>query len=185
MKVRSLVHSKLATRGLVAVALAGALAAGAATPVAAHAEAASATTAPIAAAEPSTATAVPSVATSSVAGTATLASTTTVVSKTVRAARKAKKLTVPQLVAKIGHDNGLSNAEVGALLWVAKRESNFHPTSKSRSGCYGLFQLTKGMVSGHPWKDPKWNTKRAITYMKGRYHGVLKAKAFWLRHHWY
>jgi hypothetical protein len=41
------------------------------------------------------------------------------------------------------------------------------------------------MAHGKPWKDPYWNTKRAIKYMKGRYGGVLKAKAFWLSHHWY
>jgi hypothetical protein len=48
-----------------------------------------------------------------------------------------------------------------------------------------LFQLSKGMANGHPWKDATWNTKRAIKYMKGRYHGVLNAKRFWLSHHWY
>ena len=99
--------------------------------------------------------------------------------------RPAKKLTVRQTIAKVGRDAGLRQAEVDALLWVAKRESNYHPTSVSRGGCYGLFQLSRGMASGRPWKDPAWNTKRAIKYMKGRYGSVLKAKAFWQRHHWY
>lgn len=97
----------------------------------------------------------------------------------------AKKLTVPQIIAAVGYKAHLSKAEVEALLWMAKRESNYHPTSESRSECHGLFQLSKGMAHGHPWKDPIWNTKRAIKYMKGRYGGVLKAKAFWGRHHWY
>jgi soluble lytic murein transglycosylase-like protein len=99
--------------------------------------------------------------------------------------KRAVKLSVPAIIAKVGHEAGLSKAEVTALLWIAHRESNFHPTSKSSSGCYGLFQLSKGMASGHPWKDATWNTKRAIKYMKGRYHGVLNAKRFWLSHHWY
>jgi soluble lytic murein transglycosylase-like protein len=101
------------------------------------------------------------------------------------AASAAKKLTVRQIIAKIGKDKGLSKSQVDALLWIAKHESNFHPTSKSSSGCYGLFQLSKGMAKGHPWKDPTWNTKRAIKYMKGRYGGTLQAKRFWLAHHWY
>lgn len=95
------------------------------------------------------------------------------------------KLTVRQTIAKTGRDAGLSKSEIDALLWVAKRESNYHPTSVSRGGCYGLFQLSRGMAKGHPWKDPAWNTKRAIKYMRGRYGSVLRAKAFWASHHWY
>lgn len=109
---------------------------------------------------------------------------TTTVTPTVTP-RPTKKLTVRQVIAKVGREAGLRQAEIDALLWIAKRESNYHPTSVSRGGCYGLFQLSRGMASGHPWKDPAWNTKRAIKYMRGRYGGVLKAKAFWLRHHWY
>ncbi len=97
----------------------------------------------------------------------------------------AKKLTVPQLITKIGHDSKLSAQQIAALLWIAKRESNYHPTSKSSSGCYGLFQLSASMVRGQPWKDATWNTRRAIKYMKGRYGGPVQAKAFWTRHHWY
>lgn len=79
----------------------------------------------------------------------------------------------------------LGGADTAALLWIAKRESNYHPTSHSRSECHGLFQLSRGMAHGHPWRDPRWNTRRAIRYMRGRYGSPLKAKAFWLRHHWY
>jgi len=99
---------------------------------------------------------------------------------------KAKKLSVRQKVAKVGRARGLSKKGVKALLWICKRESNFRPKAKSKSGTYhGLFQLSKGIVKGHPWQDPTWNTKRAIKYMKGRYGSVLKAKAFWQAHHWY
>jgi soluble lytic murein transglycosylase-like protein len=101
------------------------------------------------------------------------------------AAAKKKKLTVRQTIAKVARAHGLKKSHVEALLWIAKRESNFHRTSVSRSRCYGLFQLSHSMVKGHPWKDAAWNTKRAIKYMRGRYGGVLQAKAFWQRHHWY
>ena len=101
------------------------------------------------------------------------------------APKKAVKLTVKQIIAKVGRASGLSTSEVNGLLWIAYRESRYHPTSKSSSGCYGLFQLSAGMAKGHAWKDPYWNTKRAIKYMKGRYHGVLRAKSFWSAHHWY
>jgi hypothetical protein len=118
---------------------------------------------------------------------ATPSATTTPALKAAPApkAKKKKKLTVRQKVAKAGRDRGLSKKEVAALLWICKRESNFHSTSVSRSGCYGLFQLSRGMAKGHPWKKPVWNTKRAIKYMRGRYGSVLKAKAFWKAHHWY
>jgi hypothetical protein len=104
---------------------------------------------------------------------------------TTTAAPVEKKLSIPALITKIGSQSGLSKAEVAGLLWLAKRESNFHPTSESRSECHGLFQLSKSMAHGHPWKDPTWNTKRAIKYMRGRYGSVLSAKAFWSSHHWY
>lgn len=107
------------------------------------------------------------------------------VKKKAKKKAKKKKLTTRAIVAKVGRAKGLSKAEVRALLWVADRESNFHRRSVSRSGCYGLFQLSRGMAHGHPWRSATWNTKRAIRYMRGRYGGVLHAKRFWLSHHWY
>lgn len=93
--------------------------------------------------------------------------------------------TVRQIIIDTGRDAGLSRAEIKALLWLAWRESRYHPTSHSRSGYHGLFQLSPGMAHGKPWKDPEWNTRRAIKYMNGRYGGVLEAKAFWQENHWY
>lgn len=121
----------------------------------------------------------------SAASATTDATTVTPVATSTVAAAAPKKLTVRETIAKTGRDAGLSKSEIDALLWVAKRESNYHPTSVSRGGCYGLFQLSRGMAKGHPWKDPAWNTKRAIKYMRGRYGSVLRAKAFWASHHWY
>jgi hypothetical protein len=180
VKVFSPISSNQVVRGFAVLALVSALAGGiAATPVAAVAEESQ----PVAAAP-----AVDASATMSVEATPTaMAVTALVASASIVPApvTPAKKLTVKQIIAKTGYAAGLSKAEVDAMLWMAKRESNYHPWSESRSECHGLFQLSKGMAHGHPWKDPAWNTKRAIKYMKGRYGGVLKAKAFWLAHHWY
>lgn len=188
MKVRKgLLSSSSTTHGVVAIALALTLAAtGAAVPIVASAagvSVASAEALATAAAPSAVATSAPSTdASAASAATATAPSAT----PTPTVVPKAKKLTVRQKVAKAGRARGLSKAGVKALLWICKRESNFRPRAKSKSGTYhGLFQLSKGIVRGHPWQDPTWNTKRAIKYMKGRYGSVLKAKAFWLKHHWY
>lgn len=165
MKVPNLFGSNPVVRGLVAVSLACAFVAGGAVPLTASAEAAPPVVTPMVAAEASVAPAPPAVP--------------------VVIPVAAKKLSIRELVAKVGRDSGLSKTEVAALLWMARRESNFHPNSESSSECHGLFQLSKGMAHGKPWRDPVWNTKRAIKYMHGRYHGVLRAKAFWARHHWY
>ena len=176
MKVHNLIGSSPVTRTVVAVSLALAMTAGIAVPLMATAQEVPPAEAPLI-----------SVATTMTAVAATVTPAPSVPVPAVAPAKKvaAKKLTVRQIIAKVGHDARLSKTQVTALLWIAHRESNFHPTSASRSGCYGLFQLSKGMAHGHPWKDPTWNTKRAIKYMRGRYGGVLQAKAFWSRHHWY
>jgi len=170
LKVHDLIGSNPAKRALVAVSIAFAMTTAVAAPLMAAAQ------------EPQP------VVTPPVVAEATATATVTTVTPIPVAAPKAavkKRLTVRQTVAKVGRDAGLSSRQVTALLWIAKHESNFHPTSESRSECHGLFQLSKGMAHGHPWKNPTWNTKRAIKYMRGRYGGVLQAKAFWSSHHWY
>lgn len=92
---------------------------------------------------------------------------------------------VKWVIEETAREEGCTETEIDALLWIAYRESRYHPTSHSRSNCHGLFQLSKGMAHGKPWDDPEWNTRRAIKYMRGRYGGVLQAKAFWKAHHWY
>ena len=186
MKVRSLLSSSQVARGLTAATLAAALAvSGGSIPIA------WAATVPASAPIVVEASAV---ATASVAASATPDATTVVtvvpVATVVPVVKPVtfavpKKLTVRQIITKVGREAHLKQSEIDGLMWIAKRESNFHPTSASRSGCYGLFQLSRGMAKGHPWKDPAWNTKRAIKYMRGRYGGVLQAKAFWSSHHWY
>ena len=179
MKVPNLIGSNPATRAVVAISLAFAMTAAIAAPLIAAAQEVPPVTAFAVTAE-ATATVLATTATVEASVAATPAAPAAPVKVTAP-----KKLTVRQIIAKVGRDAKLSKAQITALLWIAKRESNFHPTSVSSSGCHGLFQLSSAMVHGHPWKDPAWNTKRAIKYMKGRYGGVTQAKAFWLHHHWY
>jgi soluble lytic murein transglycosylase-like protein len=189
LKFQNPIDSKMAVRGLVVVSLVWTLAAAA--PLTASAELAPAAAAPAASAEPTSVASIETTLPLSAEASATASGSTatqTVAVAPVAARKKKKKhkkLTIRQTIRKVGRARGLSRREVNALLWIAKRESNFHPNSVSRSGCHGLFQLSTGMSKGHPWRDPAWNTNRAIRYMRGRYHGVLKAKAFWLSHHWY
>jgi hypothetical protein len=177
LKVRKLTVSRSIARGLTVVSIATALAAGAAAaPLAALAQSAPSPVTPVVSVEASVASLVSSESSATPVIVATVTAPVPVA---------AKKPTVPALIAQVGHASGLSTAQVNALLWIAKHESNYHPTSKSSSRCYGLFQLSAGMAAGHPWKDATWNTKRAIKYMKGRYGGPVQAEAFWKRHHWY
>jgi soluble lytic murein transglycosylase-like protein len=177
LKVPNLFSSSQVARGIAAATLVAALALSAGSIPIALADTIPAS-APVA-------TEASSVSTASVAASATTDATIAVPVVKPAPIAAPRKLTVRQVIAKVGHAAGLRQAQIDALMWIAKRESNFHPTSASSSGCYGLFQLSRGMAHGHPWKDPAWNTKRAIKYMRGRYGSVLKAKAFWLRHHWY
>jgi hypothetical protein len=172
LKVRSLFGSNLVARGLTAISLALALAAAGAAPLAAVAQTAA----------PAPASADTSATSSPVSSSATQ---TVVPAPVAPAPAPVRKLTVREIIMKIARAQRLSAPEISALMWIAKRESNFHPKSESRSECHGLFQLSKSIAHGHPWQDPAWNTARAIKYMKGRYGGVVQAKAFWSAHHWY
>ena len=182
MKVRSLISSNPLVRGAATCLMALALAAGASTPLVASAETAPVQPVASVTAEASATAIVPVEA---VTPTETVDATPVLAVAPAPVKPAAKKLTVRQTISKVGRDKGLSKSSVKALLWIAKRESNFHRTSVSSGGCYGLFQLSHSMVRGHPWSNAAWNTKRAIKYMKGRYGSVLKAKAFWAAHHWY
>ncbi len=185
MKVNRQTGSNPMVRGLVAFSLTWVLAlGGAAVPLAANAEA----SAPTVQAAPSAPTTQPISAMETSAGleSSRLATVSPLLAPVKPPALAPKKKpTIRQLIAQAGRKAGLSKAEIPALMWICKRESNFHPSSHSRSGYHGLFQLSKGMAHGRPWKNVAWNTKRAIKYMRGRYGGVLNAKAFWAAHHWY
>lgn len=188
MKLSQRIGPRAATRSMVAVVLAAALAGVAGAPLAAHAEPiinagdvlTTWQTSDVASIEATSGDSVLDLAFGSILATSAIAAPA---AAPVRVAKKRR--TVRQIIADTGRAAGCSRAEVQALLWMAWRESRFHPTSHSRSNCHGLFQLSAGMAHGKPWKNPVWNTKRAIKYMRGRYGGVLQAKRFWQTHHWY
>ena len=79
---------------------------------------------------------------------------------------------------------GFGTLDVAAMKKIADYESHDHPKSHS-SSCWGLFQLSTKMIKGHPWSDPTWNTKRALTYVKGRYGTPSKAWAHIRKTGWY
>lgn len=79
---------------------------------------------------------------------------------------------------------GFGSLDVTAMKKIADYESHDHPKSHS-SSCWGLFQLSTKMIKGHPWSDPTWNTKRALTYVKGRYGTPRKAWAHIRKTGWY
>ena len=99
--------------------------------------------------------------------------------------RHMKPAAVRAVIRKEAKREHLSAANTSALLWIAKRESNYHAFSSNHGRCLGVFQLSRSMCKGHPWWNPAWNTRRAIRYMRGRYGSPRKAEAFWQRHFWY
>jgi len=88
----------------------------------------------------------------------------------------AKKRAVIKIITAEAKKKGLSKAEISALLKICKRESGYRPTARNHS-CKGLFQL-KTSFGASKWKDPAWNTRKAIRYIKHRY-GTCRAA---LRH---
>lgn len=79
----------------------------------------------------------------------------------------------------------LNAANTSALMWLGRRESTYKATASNGGRCLGVFQLSRSMIHGHQWFNPRWNTRRAIRYMRGRYGSPAAAKSFWLNHSWY
>ena len=104
---------------------------------------------------------------------------------TLSQSRNLTQAQVKAIIVKEAKAAHLSTANTAALLWIAKRESNYHAFSSNHGKCLGVFQLSKAMCRGWNWYDPALNTRRAIRYIHGRYKTPLKAEAFWQRHHWY
>ena len=93
---------------------------------------------------------------------------------------KKRVITIIKTVAAQKH---LSKAEVSALLKICKRESGYRPTARTGS-CKGLFQLMTHF-GPNKWQDPKWNTAKAIRYIKHRYGTCRAALAHSYSHGWY
>jgi hypothetical protein len=86
-------------------------------------------------------------------------------------------------IRAVTREYGYNTANVNAMLWLSDKESGDSPRCVYR-GHYGLFQMTWGLV-GSRWRNPGWNTRRALKYIGHRYGSPLAAKRFWLRHGWY
>ena len=95
-------------------------------------------------------------------------------------AKKKKIVKIIRTVAKAKH---LSKSETKALLKIAKMESGYRRTARNHS-CKGLFQL-KTNVGKAKWASAKWNTAKAIKYIKHRYGSVHAALKFHYAHGWY
>jgi hypothetical protein len=99
-------------------------------------------------------------------------------------AQAASAATVHEIISKYTLAAHFTAADVSAMKKISDYESHDHATTHSH-GCWGLFQLSTGMVKGHPWSDPVWNTKRALSYVKSRYGTPRKAWAHIQHYHWY
>jgi hypothetical protein len=79
---------------------------------------------------------------------------------------------------------GFTQADVVAMKKIADYESHDH--TKGWAGRnYGLFQLNRSICKGQPWRDPVWNTKRALKYVKGRFKTPVLAWAHIKKTGWY
>ncbi|MDO4912522.1 MAG: aggregation promoting factor surface protein [Lactobacillus sp.] len=76
----------------------------------------------------------------------------------------------------------MSKAEKRAKNWIAMRESGGSYTARN-GVCYGRYQLSISYLHGN--LSAKNQEKVANRYVKGRYGSWVKAKKFWLTHHWY
>lgn len=98
-------------------------------------------------------------------------------------ALSAKKKAVIKVIKAEARKKHLSKAQITALLKICKRESGYRP--HARNGRYkGVFQLGFRKM-GNKWKDPAWNTRRALKYIKARYGTPKKALRHSLRYGWY
>ena len=91
------------------------------------------------------------------------------------------KLIIRQEVARAGW----GRADADAAVRLACRESTWRDWVHSRSECHGVFQLSRAMAHGHPWSDPRWNSRRAMAYIRGRYGTPRRALQHSLAHNWY
>jgi hypothetical protein len=84
------------------------------------------------------------------------------------------------------HAEGYGKAQTAALVHLAYHESRWHNFSRSSGGHFlGAFQIKWTMCKGNPWSNPRWNTRRAIRYLKHRYGSPVKALAHYHRLGWY
>lgn len=81
---------------------------------------------------------------------------------------------------------GISEADMGYVDYIVKRESGWNPNATNRSsGACGLVQaLPCSKVPGNGY-DPVDNLRWATGYATGRYGSWAEAYAFWTSNHWW
>jgi hypothetical protein len=94
------------------------------------------------------------------------------------------------LIRRLSAAAGWRGRQAAAMVEIARRESTFRPwvvskAKRPKDRCYGLFQLSSGKAVGHPWRDPEWNTRAAIRYVRARYRTPVRALAHHDAHGWY
>ena len=104
---------------------------------------------------------------------------------TYTAARHMSQAAVQKVIRSEAKRAHLSKADTEALLKIAWHESRYHCWEKSSGGCWGLWQLSRSMCVGHEWWNPTWETRRALKYIRGRYHTPRRAWAHEVATGWY
>ena len=98
-------------------------------------------------------------------------------------ALSAKQKAVIKIIKTAAKSKKLSNAEISALLKICRRESTYRPTAINGT-CKGLFQL-KTHFARSKWANARWNTLKAINYIKHRYKTCRRALSHSYRFGWY
>ncbi|HEY5473955.1 MAG TPA: hypothetical protein VIK32_12275 [Candidatus Limnocylindrales bacterium] len=86
-----------------------------------------------------------------------------------------------KVIERVGRKYKLPRADIQALIVLAYRESSWNPRCVT-GNCYGLFQVQRPCGS---WRNPAWNTGRAIRDIRKVYKTPRRALAHSFRHGWY
>ena len=98
-------------------------------------------------------------------------------------AYSARHRRVIAIIKSVAAEKHLSRRQVRALLKICNRESGFNPRARNHS-CKGLFQL-KTHFGYAKWSNARWNTAKAIRYIKHRYGTCRRALAHSYAYGWY
>jgi hypothetical protein len=113
----------------------------------------------------------------------TLVLTFSIGAATPAMALSAKRRRVVAIIKEVAKAKHYGSKQTRALLKIAKRESGYSATEVTGS-CKGVFQLMTH-YSRSKWANPRWNTAKAIRYIKHRYGTPTKALAHSYRYGWY
>ena len=90
------------------------------------------------------------------------------------------------IIREVALINGCTQSEIDLLMKIADCESSFDPNAISPNGnCIGLFQLDSNKGPKSQRLDPRYNTAKAIEYMRARYKSIEGAYAFRVNNGWY